>query len=121
MDYGDRKETFSFLLQVTSITTGSVCFLRSNGELGKYSRKKSLIKENYTRNQRGSFPIGPDAYSQRIRLCYKNTIPLPASILPACQSPRRLVAAMAEWLRRLTRNQMESSSVGSNPARSVKF
>ena len=60
MDYGDRKETFSFLLQVTSITTGSgVCFLRSNGELGKYSRQKSLIKENYIRNQRGSFPIGP--------------------------------------------------------------
>ena len=60
MDYGDRKETFSILLQVTSITTGSgVCFLRSNGELGKYSREKILIKENYTRNQRGSFPIGP--------------------------------------------------------------
>ena len=28
-------------------------------------------------------------------------------------------AAMAEWLRRLTRNQMGSSRVGSNPTRSV--
>ena len=28
---------------------------------------------------------------------------------------------MAEWLRRLTRNQMGSSRVGSNPARSAKF
>ena len=27
-------------------------------------------------------------------------------------------AAMAEWLRRLTRNQMGSSRVGSNPTRS---
>ena len=30
-----------------------------------------------------------------------------------------MVAAMAEWLRRLTRNQMGSSRVGSNPTRSV--
>ena len=30
-------------------------------------------------------------------------------------------AAMAEWLRRLTRNQMGSSRVGSNPTRSGKF
>ena len=30
-------------------------------------------------------------------------------------------AAMAEWLRRLTRNQMGSSRVGSNPTRSVEF
>ena len=30
-------------------------------------------------------------------------------------------AAMAEWLRRLTRNQMGSSRVGSNPTRSVDF
>ena len=29
-----------------------------------------------------------------------------------------LIAAMAEWLRRLTRNQMGSSRVGSNPTRS---
>ena len=29
------------------------------------------------------------------------------------------LAAMAEWLRRLTRNQMGSSRVGSNPTRSV--
>ena len=29
-----------------------------------------------------------------------------------------LSAAMAEWLRRLTRNQMGSSRVGSNPTRS---
>ena len=28
------------------------------------------------------------------------------------------IAAMAEWLRRLTRNQMGSSRVGSNPTRS---
>ena len=28
-------------------------------------------------------------------------------------------AAMAEWLRRLTRNQMGSSRVGSNPTRNV--
>ena len=31
----------------------------------------------------------------------------------------RHCAAMAEWLRRLTRNQMGSSRVGSNPTRSV--
>ena len=29
-----------------------------------------------------------------------------------------MAAAMAEWLRRLTRNQMGSSRVGSNPTRS---
>ena len=32
-----------------------------------------------------------------------------------------MVAAMAEWLRRLTRNQMGSSRVGSNPTRSAPF
>ena len=32
-----------------------------------------------------------------------------------------LQAAMAEWLRRLTRNQMGSSRVGSNPTRSDMF
>ena len=32
---------------------------------------------------------------------------------------RNRQAAMAEWLRRLTRNQMGSSRVGSNPTRSV--
>ena len=38
MDYGDRKETFFFLFQVTTITMGGgVCFLSSNGELGKYT------------------------------------------------------------------------------------
>ena len=31
------------------------------------------------------------------------------------------LAAMAEWLRRLTRNQMGSSRVGSNPTRSGEF
>ena len=31
------------------------------------------------------------------------------------------MAAMAEWLRRLTRNQMGSSRVGSNPTRSGHF
>ena len=31
------------------------------------------------------------------------------------------LAAMAEWLRRLTRNQMGSSRVGSNPTRSVEL
>ena len=31
------------------------------------------------------------------------------------------LAAMAEWLRRLTRNQMGSSRVGSNPTRSGAF
>ena len=30
-------------------------------------------------------------------------------------------AAMAEWLRRLTRNQMGSSRVGSNPTRSEEL
>ena len=61
MDYGDRKETFSFLLQgyFHYYRELAVCFLRSNGELGKYSREKSLIKEKYIRNQRESFPIGP--------------------------------------------------------------
>ena len=34
---------------------------------------------------------------------------------------RNRQAAMAEWLRRLTRNQMGSSRVGSNPTRSGEF
>ena len=34
---------------------------------------------------------------------------------------RNRQAAMAEWLRRLTRNQMGSSRVGSNPTRSVIY
>ena len=34
---------------------------------------------------------------------------------------RTTLAAMAEWLRRLTRNQMGSSRVGSNPTRSVRL
>ena len=34
---------------------------------------------------------------------------------------RTTLAAMAEWLRRLTRNQMGSSRVGSNPTRSGHF
>ena len=34
---------------------------------------------------------------------------------------RNRQAAMAEWLRRLTRNQMGSSRVGSNPTRSGAF
>ena len=60
MDYGDRKEHFlSFCRFLPLLQGAGVCFLRSNGELGKYSRQKSLIKENYIRNQRGSFPIGP--------------------------------------------------------------
>ena len=59
MDYGDRKEHFlSFCKLLPLLQVAGVCFLRSNGELGKYSRQKSLIKENYIRNQRGSFPIG---------------------------------------------------------------
>ena len=38
-------------------------------------------------------------------------------ILNQCSSSY-MIAAMAEWLRRLTRNQMGSSRVGSNPTRS---
>ena len=37
---------------------------------------------------------------------------------PMIQLPHHGNAAMAEWLRRLTRNQMGSSRVGSNPTRS---
>ena len=60
MDYGDRKEYFLSFYRLLPLLHGAgVCFLRSNGELGKYSRQKSLIKENSIRNQRGSFPIGP--------------------------------------------------------------
>ena len=59
MDYGDRKEHFLSFCRLLPLLQGAgVCFLRSNGDLGKYSRQKSLIKENYIRNQRGSFPIG---------------------------------------------------------------
>ena len=36
-------------------------------------------------------------------------------------TPCKRSAAMAEWLRRLTRNQMGSSRVGSNPTRSGLF
>ena len=36
-------------------------------------------------------------------------------------SPKVKCAVMAEWLRRLTRNQMGSSRVGSNPADCVNF
>ena len=48
------------------------------------------------------------------------------SIIYAKQDPKKfpnllMVAAMAEWLRRLTRNQMGSSRVGSNPTRSAPF
>ena len=50
---------FPFCRSLPLLQGAGVCFLRSNGELGKYSRQKSLIKENYIRNQRGSFPIGP--------------------------------------------------------------
>ena len=34
---------------------------------------------------------------------------------------QRIQAAMAEWLRRVIRNHLGSSRVGSNPARSVLF
>ena len=53
------KHFLSFCRLLPLLKGARVCFLRRNGELGKYSREKSLIKENYTRNQRGSFPIGP--------------------------------------------------------------
>ena len=49
---------FPFARLLPLLQGAGVCFLRSNGELGKYSREKSLIKENYIRNQMGSFPIG---------------------------------------------------------------
>ena len=55
----ERKHFLSFCRLLPLLQGAGVCFLRSNGELGKYSREKSLIKENYTRNQRGSFRIGP--------------------------------------------------------------
>ena len=60
MDYGTEwKHYLSFCRSLPLLQGAGVCFLRSNGELGKYSRQKSLIKENYIRNQMGSFPIGP--------------------------------------------------------------
>ena len=65
---------FPFARLLPLLQGAGVCFLRSNGELGKYSRQKSLIKENYIRNQRGSFPIGP-MLTRRKRLL-ENTIPL---------------------------------------------
>ena len=55
----ERKHFLSFCRLLPLLQGAGVCFLRSNGELGKYIKKKRLIKENYTRNQRGSFPIGP--------------------------------------------------------------
>ena len=113
--------SLSFCRSLPLLQGAGVCFLRSNGKLGKYSRQKSLIKEKNIRNQRGSFPIGPMLTRSGNVYVIKNTIPPPASILPAWQNAVRLVAAMAEWLRRLTRNQMGSSRLGSNPARSVKI
>ena len=64
----------------------------------------------------GIFPRRFEPYSQRYFL---NRFPL----LVVQQEPYLMcqisLAAMAEWLRRLTRNQMGSSRVGSNPTRSV--
>ena len=63
----------------------------------------------------GIFPRRFEPYSQRYFL---NRFPL----LVVQQEPYLMcqisLAAMAEWLRRLTRNQMGSSRVGSNPTRS---
>ena len=53
----------------------------------------------------------------------RSVIFTPVFLLSVQQVPFLLLktslAAMAEWLRRLTRNQMGSSRVGSNPTRSV--
>ena len=68
----------------------------------------------------GIFPRRFESYLQRPLnfghyLIMKTKLIL-RQILPANSG----YAAMAEWLRRLTRNQMGSSRVGSNPTRSGK-
>ena len=62
----------------------------------------SSVGSNPTRSEENSFPLYFFFVSVRIR-----------HLIMA-----DFLAAMAEWLRRLTRNQMGSSRVGSNPTRS---
>ena len=63
----------------------------------------SRVGSNPTRSEENSFPLYFFFVSVRIR-----------HLIMA-----DFLAAMAEWLRRLTRNQMGSSRVGSNPTRSA--
>ena len=65
----------------------------------------SRVGSNPTRSEENSFPLYFFFVSVRIR-----------HLVIA-----KVLAAMAEWLRRLTRNQMGSSRVGSNPTRSDPF
>ena len=71
----------------------------------------------------GIFPRRFEPYSQRQAFCSVLFLSISGMMdWPACNTqdafPPKLQAAMAEWLRRLTRNQMGSSRVGSNPTRS---
>ena len=71
----------------------------------------------------GIFPRRFEPYSQRsfiqIDYFHKSTIDYLSWATTSFPYACRHCAAMAEWLRRLTRNQMGSSRVGSNPTRSV--
>ena len=66
----------------------------------------------------GIFPRRFEPYSQRYFLNWFPLLAVQQEPYLMCQIS---LAAMAEWLRRLTRNQMGSSRVGSNPTRSVRL
>ena len=87
-----------------------------------------------TRNQMGSSRVGSNP--TRSEKIFDFFLEMSRALLALSTRPGKLVklrciiyktilgsqissAAMAEWLRRLTRNQMGSSRVGSNPTRSV--
>ena len=79
-----------------------------------------------TRNQMGSSRVGSNpTRSDNILLlsliCRYYILMMKIRVEPAKLFFPVLEAAMAEWLRRLTRNQMGSSRVGSNPTRSVNL
>ena len=70
-----------------------------------------------TRNQMGSSRVGSNpTCSEQFRSFEKKDNAEQDTLSSLAGQP--LIAAMAEWLRRLTRNQMGSSRVGSNPTRS---
>ena len=78
-----------------------------------------------TRNQMGSSRVGSNPTCSEL-VCGRSKHVQGRYQLHAFEATVRLsdlsgqpmIAAMAEWLRRLTRNQMGSSRVGSNPTRS---
>ena len=57
----------------------------------------------------------------RLTLAFSELIRMLTMVRFDLSDDRNRQAAMAEWLRRLTRNQMGSSRVGSNPTRSGEF